>query len=132
MPEADVSHIVRLYTLLLLEQGPHHGYELIKEIGDVTGEEPSTSHIYPFLKKLEENDLVKAEEEGSRGKTVYTLTSEGEAFAADQISELGAMLSTAVEGSIQECSHCTCKIYADGYEEDGDVYCCRHCAEADT
>lgn len=128
----NVSHVVRLYALLLLRNGPYHGYELIKEIGEITGEEPSASHIYPFLQTLDENDLVEAEEQGSRGKTIYTLTDEGEEFVADQISSLGTMLSAAVEGSVQECSHCDCQIYEGGVERGGQVYCCEHCADADT
>ncbi|MDY6788984.1 MAG: hypothetical protein SVV03_03390, partial [Candidatus Nanohaloarchaea archaeon] len=72
------------------------------------------------------------ETEGDRGKTVYTLTDEGDRFAADQISSLGTMLSAAVEGSIEECSHCDCKIYEGGVNRNGKVYCCRHCADADS
>ncbi|MFB6166735.1 MAG: PadR family transcriptional regulator, partial [Candidatus Nanohaloarchaea archaeon] len=130
MAEVNVSHVVRLYTLLLLREEPHHGYELIKEIGNATGKEPSTSHIYPFLQKLEEEGLVEAEETGNRGKTEYTLTDEGRRFADEQVESVGQMISAAVEGSIEECSHCDCEIYDGGVEVEGNVYCCRHCAEA--
>lgn len=130
MTDVDVSHVVRLYTLLLLKKGPRHGYEVIKEIESMTGKEPTTSHIYPFLSELEENGLVDAEQEGSRGKKVYSLTEDGDDFVAEQIGSFGEILQAAIEGGVQECAHCDCKVYDDGYEEDGKMYCCEHCARA--
>ncbi len=130
MTDINVSHVVRLYTLLLLKEGPRHGYAVMKEIESMTGTEPTASHIYPFLGELEDNGLVEAEEEGSRGKKVYSLTEEGEDFVADQIGSFGRLLEAAIEGGVQECAHCDCKIYEDGYEADGETYCCEHCAQA--
>lgn len=96
-------------------------------IKKTTGEEPSTSHIYPFLSELEENCYITSEK-GSRGKKTYSLTEEGEAFVADQLDSFGEMLHAAIKDEIQECSHCDCKIYNNGYEKDSKVYCCEHCA----
>lgn len=123
--------MVRLYTLLLLQGEPRHGYEIIKRIGELTGDEPSTSQVYPFLSKLADEELVAVEETGPRGKKRYELTGEGESFVADQVASLGEMLSAAVEGSVEECAHCDCEIYDGGVEVDGEMYCCRHCAAAD-
>ncbi|MCJ7479007.1 MAG: PadR family transcriptional regulator [Candidatus Nanohaloarchaeota archaeon QJJ-7] len=132
MEDVDVSHVVRLYVLLLLRKEPHHGYELIKEIGEVMGKDPSSSHIYPFLKELDERGLVDSQETGDRGKTEYTLTPDGQDVVDDQIESLGEMMAAAVEGSIKECNHCDCEIYDGGVEVGGLVYCCKHCAEADS
>lgn len=128
MDDVDISHTARLFTLLLLRQQPRHGYELIKEIGRVTGEEPSTSHIYPFLSTLEEKGLVEAEESGSRGKTVYHLTAGGRDVVDDQVESIGKLLDAAIEGRLDECSHCGALIYEGGVEVEGEIYCCEHCA----
>lgn len=127
-PDVDVSHTARLFTLLLLRQKPRHGYELIKEIGRVTGDEPSTSHVYPFLATLADEGIVEAEETGDRGKTVYTLTDEGEAFVDEQVASIGKLLDAAVEGHLAECAHCGALIYEGGHEHGGKTYCCEHCA----
>lgn len=128
----DVSHVTRLYTLLLLKAKPRHGYSIITEIGEMTGDEPSTSHVYPFLSDLEEQGYVEAEKTGDRGKKVYRLTADGEAFVDEQVGAFGQMLQAVLENSIVECDHCTCKVYDDGFEQDGNMYCCRHCAAADS
>lgn len=128
MSDINVSHTARLYTLLLLRQQPRHGYELIKAIGDITGDEPSTAHIYPFLSTLQENGFVEEADTGDRGKTVYRLTGAGEAFVDDQVASLGKLVDAAVEGHLEECAHCGAIIYEGGHEEGGKTYCCEHCA----
>lgn len=130
MTEIDLSNVNRLYTLLLLESGGKHGYQIIKDIERITGNKPTTSHIYPFLDKLADRDLAEAEEEGDRGKKVYSLTDEGEQLVEEQLDSFGEILQTAIEGEIRECKHCGCEVYTGGYEENGDFYCCRHCAES--
>lgn len=128
--DIDLSNVNRLYTVLLLESGERHGYQIIKEIEDITGNKPTTSHIYPFLSRLEDKGFVKAEEKGERGKKVYRLTDDGREVVKEQVESFGNILSAAIEGEITECSHCGCKIYDGGYEEDGKVFCCTHCAES--
>lgn len=128
--EIDLSNVNRLYTVFLLESGEKHGYQLIKDIEKITGKKPSTSHIYPFLEKLTEKGVATAEEKGDRGKKVYNLTDEGEELIKEQLEAFSEIMSSAIEGEIQECNNCDCKIYGEGYEEEGDVFCCKHCAEA--
>lgn len=129
MTDPDITHIYRLYTLLLLKADARHGYEIMDQIETMTGEEPSTSHIYPFLNELKDRGYVSVES-GSRGKKVYSLTDTGEAFVGEQLDAFGEMLYTAIQDKVRECSHCTCTVYDGGYEEDGEVYCCKHCARA--
>lgn len=126
--EIDLSNVNRLYTVMLLESGERHGYQIIKEIEEITGKKPSTSHIYPFLSTLEEKGLVESEKKGDRGKKVYNLTEDGKKVMHEQVEAFSKILSTAIEGEITECSHCGCEIYSGGYEEDGEVFCCKHCA----
>lgn len=131
MSEIDLSNVNRLYTVLLLESEERHGYQIIKDIEKITGNKPTTSHIYPFLEELRKKDLVNVEEKGDRGKKVYHLTEDGEKLVNEQLDSFGKMLHAAIEGRIDECSHCDCEIYDNGYEKDGKTYCCKHCASAD-
>lgn len=130
MDTLNVSHVTRLYTLLLLKTGSRHGYEIIKEIAAVTGDKPSTSHIYPFLNQLADQGYVSITETGDRGKKVYTLTEFGHAFVGEHIDAFGEMIHAAIEDRITACGHCNCKIYDNGYEKDGETYCCKRCATA--
>lgn len=131
MSEIDLSNVNRLYTVLLLEAEERHGYQIIKDIEEITGNKPTTSHIYPFLEELREKELVTVEKKGERGKKIYRLTEEGEQLVRDQIDSFGQMLHAAIKDQIEECSHCDCKIYDDGFEKEGRIYCCEHCASAD-
>lgn len=126
--ELDLSNVNRLYTVLLLESGEKHGYQLIKDIEEITGKKPSTSHIYPFLEKLTDKGVAEVEEKGDRGKKVYRLTEDGEELVKEQLDAFGEILQTAIEGEIEECENCGCEIYSGGYEENGKTYCCEHCA----
>lgn len=126
--ELNISSTVRLYTLLLLETEPRHGYQIIKDLGRITGKEPTTSHIYPFLQELEQKGYVDTEKQGR--KKVYQLTEGGEEFVDSQIDSFAAILDAALQDRIEECEHCDCEIYDGGYEQDGKTYCCEHCAEA--
>ncbi|MCJ7428797.1 MAG: PadR family transcriptional regulator [Candidatus Nanohaloarchaeota archaeon QJJ-5] len=130
MAEIDLSNVNRLYTVLLLASGGKHGYQLIKEIENITGTKPTTSHIYPFLDKLAEKGLVEAEKQGNRGKKVYHLTEAGEDLVEEQLNSFGTILEAAIEGEIEECTHCGCEIYKGGYEDAGELFCCEHCAAA--
>lgn len=126
----DLSNVNRLYTVLLLESGEKHGYQIIKDIEKITGKKPTTSHIYPFLEKLTEKGLATIEEKGARGKKVYYLTEEGKDIVREQLDAFGEILQTAIEGEIEECENCGCEIYSGGHEESGKTFCCKHCAEA--
>ena len=124
-----IPRYAALYTALA-KIGTRHGYEIIKEIATVTGKEPSTSHIYPFLNKLADQGYVDIEETGDRGKKVYVLTESGHEFVDEHIDAFGKMLHAAIEDRITACGHCNCEIYDNGFEKDGKMYCCKLCANA--
>ena len=65
---------LRLYLLLLLDEAPRHGYDLIQALTDRTGGTytPSAGTIYPRLAKLEEEGLVTKTVDGR--KTIYEIT----------------------------------------------------------
>ncbi|HET9948274.1 MAG TPA: PadR family transcriptional regulator [Longimicrobiales bacterium] len=68
---------VRLALLSLLEDAPAHGYELMKRLEDRSGGlyRASAGTVYPVLQQLEDEGLVRTQEE--EGKKVYHLTDAG-------------------------------------------------------
>ncbi len=71
----DMRGMLSFLILFLLSKKPMCGQELSSEIGNRKGETPSPGTIYPALKSLKENGLVK---ERKAGKTiVYALTPHG-------------------------------------------------------
>ncbi len=132
MEEIEITNLTKFYSLILLYQGPKHGYELIKEIEEHTGKKPSTSQIYPFLAKLQEKKLIKVEKRGEREKKVYIMTKEGEKFVKKKFEMFGGIISATIEKDLNKCAHCGCEVYRGGYEEvikgEKITFCCMHCA----
>ncbi|WP_347721262.1 PadR family transcriptional regulator [Candidatus Nanohalovita haloferacivicina] len=128
MSEINLSNVNRLLTVLLLKTKERHGYEIMDRIEGVTGKRPSSSHIYPFLSTLVENSLVDERKDGR--KKVYSLTEEGERFADEKVDSFGQIIEASVLQKVSECESCGCEIYSGGYEEEGKLYCCSHCATA--
>ena len=90
---------LRLYLLLLLDDEPRHGYELIRLLEDrfMGLYTPSAGTIYPRLAALEDDGLV--EHELVDGKKVYRLTSAGQAELADRRDEIVALAAEAVSSA---------------------------------
>ena len=68
---------IRLALLSMLESGPKHGYELMKELETKSGGiyKASAGAIYPALQQLEDEGMVTSEAVG--GKRTYSLTEAG-------------------------------------------------------
>ena len=68
---------MRLAILSLLDDGPKHGYQLMKEMQDRSGGlyRASAGSIYPTLQQLEDEGLIESERE--EGRRVYRLTAAG-------------------------------------------------------
>jgi DNA-binding PadR family transcriptional regulator len=81
---------VRAAVLLLLDEQPLHGYQLIHRIEEHSGGlwRPSPGSVYPALQLLEDEGLVRPEEE--EGRRVFHLTESGQAYVAEQRAELEA------------------------------------------
>jgi DNA-binding PadR family transcriptional regulator len=70
---------LRLALLSLLEEGPKHGYELMKKLEERSGGvyRASAGSIYPTLQQIEDEGLALSEQ--MDGKRVYRLTEVGTA-----------------------------------------------------
>lgn len=74
---------VRIATLLLLAEGPMHGYQIMQAMADRTDGawRPSPGAIYPTLAQLEDEGLVTTEVDG--GRKLVTLTADGQAHVEE-------------------------------------------------
>ncbi|HZT64322.1 MAG TPA: PadR family transcriptional regulator [Acidimicrobiales bacterium] len=90
---------LRLFLLMLLEEEPRHGYELIRMVEDrlLGMYTPSAGTVYPRLSSLEEEGLV--EHEMIDGKKVYRLTDAGRAELDARRAELSELQERAVESA---------------------------------
>jgi PadR family transcriptional regulator PadR len=131
-----VTNLTKFYTLVLLNDGPKHGYEIMDELKKKIGKRPSAGQIYPLLKKLEKNGLIAHEtvKIGEKEKKVYRLTATGKKTCFRIVARFSDLISTILEPRLARCWHCGCKIYEGGYTEEigGEklMFCCVHCAEA--
>ena len=80
---ATLDKLIQPAMLAVLAQGPLHGYELAKKIGEIPhflSEAPDVSGVYRMLKTLEKRGMVTSGWEmtqGERPKRLFTITREG-------------------------------------------------------
>jgi DNA-binding PadR family transcriptional regulator len=80
---------VRAAVLLLLEEEPRNGYQLMQELEERSGGvwRPSPGSIYPALSQLEDEGLVRSDE--AAGRRAYQLTDEGSTYLEANREALG-------------------------------------------
>jgi len=129
-----VSDFSRFYILTILYEGPAHGYSVLTRFRRRLRKDITPSIVYPFLQLLEEKGLVKhaVKPVGRKQRKVYELTEEGKELCTRLFKRFASLVSTAIEGSLNTCASCGCKIYEGGHTEiiDGKetTFCCKHCA----
>jgi DNA-binding PadR family transcriptional regulator len=81
---------VRAAALVLLDEEPRNGYQLMQEIEQRSegAWRPSPGSVYPALQQLEDEGLVRTRE--TEGRRVFELTDEGRTYVEDHRAELGA------------------------------------------
>jgi len=131
-----ISDFSRFYILMILYEGPAHGYSIINRFKQRIGKEVSPSLVYPFLQQLEEKGLVKhtLKPVGEKEKKVFELTKEGKELCTGLFKRFADLVSIAIEPSLYVCAHCGCKVYEGGYREvingKETTFCCTHCANS--
>jgi len=93
---------VRAATLALLAEGPRNGYQIIQEIAERSHGiwRPSPGSVYPALQQLEDEGLVRAEEE--TGRRTYVLTGAGRAYVAGNREALAEPWAAVAESVSEE------------------------------
>jgi len=92
---------MRLYLLALLNEGPRHGYEIIRALEERFNGlySPSAGTVYPRLAKLEEEGLVERTDDGR--KATYRITEAGRSEVAAREFDL-ADLQQDLDHSVRE------------------------------
>ena len=88
---ARVERFAEPAVLLLLRERPVHGYELLEQLPDLTGERVDMGNLYRFLRLLESDGIVRSEwDDRAAGpsKRIYELTDEGRALLDQWASAL--------------------------------------------
>jgi DNA-binding PadR family transcriptional regulator len=96
---------IRTAALLLLKEEPRNGYQLMQEV-EARSEgtwSPSPGSVYPALSQLEDEGLIRSEEQ--EGRRVFVLTDAGAAVLAERPEDRPAPweeMSDAVSGGMHE------------------------------
>lgn len=85
--------------LLLLEKGESYPYRLVRDIKTATFDhiEIATSNVYPLLKTVRNEGLVKEIQKEQTMRKYYALTEEGNIFLKDLRSSMKAFLEKIIE-----------------------------------
>ena len=89
---ARVERFAEPAVLLLLRERPVHGYELLDQLPELTGERVDMGNLYRFLRLLETDGIVRSEwDDRAAGpsKRIYELTDDGRALLDQWASALG-------------------------------------------
>ena len=91
---------LRLVLLHLIAEEPRHGYDLIRQIEEMTGGHyaPSPGIVYPTLTLMAEMDLI-GETLGEDGKKIYSITERGSARLAEEQEQIDHILERLDGGS---------------------------------
>lgn len=128
-----VNTVTKLFILMLLYDGPKHGYEIIKKLSDSLPFKISPEQVYPFLHKLYNEGLTKIVSVLERDKKVYELTDKGREAVELLLERFSNLIEIAISPKVNVCAGCGVKIIGEGVVEiiDGKElhFCCKHCAE---
>lgn len=134
--DAVLDDFSKFYILLLLHEGPSHGYGIITKYSHRTDRSLSAGTLYPFLQQLEEQGIVKSSDKsvGKRPKREYCLSRKGRKAVSRLLERFASITSAAFESNLQVCASCGCKVYEGAYYEEIEgkslAFCCKHCAGA--
>ncbi len=131
-----LSDFSQFYIVILLSEGPIHGYGMIRTFKVRTGKTLSAGTLYPFLQTLESRGFVskKNESTGKRPKIVYSLTRKGKSFCDRLFKRFASITVSALGPRLETCASCGAKVYEGAHHEEVEgvelAFCCVHCAKA--
>jgi DNA-binding PadR family transcriptional regulator len=89
-----------LYILLSLSSGEKHGYAILKDVTELSGERVrlSTGTLYGALYRLLDQGLIERIEskDGARGKKTYRLTRSGTDVFNTEVSRMEHLLHAVI------------------------------------
>ena len=88
---ARIERFAEPAVLLLLRERPAHGYELLEQLPELTGERVDMGNLYRFLRVLETDGIVRSawdDQAPGPSKRIYELTDEGRALLEQWASAL--------------------------------------------
>lgn len=85
---------LKLLALHLIAEEPRHGYDLIRQVEELTGGHyaPSPGIVYPTLTLMAEMDLID-EKVDDDGKKIYSITEAGSARLAEDEAHIAEILA---------------------------------------
>ena len=90
--QARVERFVEPALLLLLQNGPSHGYQLAEELAEIVGEtRVDLGNLYRLLRSIEEDGLVRSSWRPDLPgplKRTYEITTEGESLLEAWVDSL--------------------------------------------
>lgn len=84
-------HYLKLCLMLLLAEGPSHGYELLEQVRRLGLRAAEPGGLYRYLRVMEKDQLVSSWWEPSQAgpaRRTYTLTAEGHGALDDSVRSL--------------------------------------------
>ena len=98
-----VKSFLDLFVLELLDDGPKHGYEIMRELKIRTGARIGAGTLYPLLYELEDQKLVAGEwnSPNRRSRRVYKITEPGTKHKKQGFKSIGLLVQPSTTGSRQ-------------------------------
>lgn len=92
---------VELHVLLSLGGGPRHGYGIMQDASERTGEDviPDVGTLYRALRRMVDEHLIAHDEEAGDGRRkLYVITPLGRRVAAAEAERLASLVEAARAG----------------------------------
>jgi PadR family transcriptional regulator, regulatory protein PadR len=89
-----VKSFLDLFVLDLLDTGPKHGYEIMRELKNRTGTTIGAGTLYPLLYELEEREFVDGEwnSPNRRSRKIYKITDHGAKYKRQGFRGIGMLV----------------------------------------
>ena len=99
--ERMVKSFLDLFVLDLLDDGPRHGYEIMRELKVKTGARIGAGTLYPLLYELEERKLVAGEwnSPNRRSRRIYKITEPGVKYKRNGFKGIDFLVRGSNSGS---------------------------------
>lgn len=81
--------LLTIYILYTLKKNPKSGYEILSEIKQKCGNKwsPSKGTLYPLLKQLKQEQLIKIKKVGPRSKNIFGISPKGKKLLSSMHKE---------------------------------------------